>query len=232
MRWKMMIVGFLMIATIGAAQRQNRRKGGDNPWGYHPAEIKDPALPRVLLIGDSISIGYYKVVVRELAGKANVDLWATGQHQGDSSLFTQVAEIIKQHGPYAAIHFNTGLHGYQKGRIPEGQYIPLTRKLVRTIRESAPGAKLIWASITPVTVKGQPEKLDPEINPVIVQHNAMATQIMKEEKVPIDDLSKLMSDKLNLMRGDSFHWTQPGYDIIGKSVAQSVLDQLGAKAGK
>ena len=34
--------------------------------------VEDPQLPRVLLIGDSISIGYTIPVRKELAGKANV----------------------------------------------------------------------------------------------------------------------------------------------------------------
>jgi hypothetical protein len=35
-------------------------------------------------------------------------------------------------------------------------------------------------------------ELDPEINPVIIEHNALATKVMKEEGVPIDDLNGLM----------------------------------------
>ena len=48
------------------------------------APITDVAgLPRVLLIGDSISIGYTLPVRQELAGKANVDLWVNPYNQSE-----------------------------------------------------------------------------------------------------------------------------------------------------
>lgn len=37
-------------------------------WSFTP----DPALPNVLIVGDSISIGYTRAVRAALAGKANV----------------------------------------------------------------------------------------------------------------------------------------------------------------
>lgn len=55
---------------IGAALCYGQNAATPNP-AYR--EIKDaPGLPRVLLIGDSISIGYTEPVRMELAGKANV----------------------------------------------------------------------------------------------------------------------------------------------------------------
>ncbi len=44
-------------------------------WQLDRTKINDPTLPRVLLIGDSILIGYKKIVYKELKGKANVDAW-------------------------------------------------------------------------------------------------------------------------------------------------------------
>lgn len=45
-------------------------RGSSNAWDFVP---DDPKLPRVLLIGDSVSRGYTQAVRRELAGKVNVD---------------------------------------------------------------------------------------------------------------------------------------------------------------
>ena len=63
-------------------------------------------------------------------------------------------------GPFfdGNVHFNMGLHGWQKGRIKDGTFEPLTRAYVEIIRDKLPNAKIIWASSTPVTVKG---KVDP-----------------------------------------------------------------------
>lgn len=228
----MIMLGAVMAraAGEGAAQEPDKRLHSNGPgWGLIKAEIKDPSLPRVLLIGDSILNGYRATVVKELQGQANVDVWVNPFHQASGGLHQQLAGVLAN-GPYDVIHFNMGLHGWQKGRIPEGQFIPLTRKLVQTLREKAPGAELIWASSTPVTVKGAPGKLDGEINPVIVEHNAMAAQVMKAMGVPVNDLYQLMLGHLDMARGDQFHWKPEASQMQGNAVAQCVKAQLDERA--
>ena len=198
-------------------------KGGS--WGVREAVVKDASLPRILLIGDSITNGYMDGVRRALDGKANIDAWITPTSQADKSLPKTLEGILGAH-KYAIIHFNLGLHGWQKGRIPDGQFEPLTHQLVQNLRKFAPQAKLIWATITPVTVKGEPEKLNPDIQPIIEQHNAMALKVMNEEKVIIDDLSSLMIKNLKLAAGDMFHWNAQGRELLVKAVTESLTQAL------
>lgn len=198
-------------------------KGGS--WSLRMAEVTDPSLPRVLLIGDSITNGYLPLVRTALAGKANVDAWITPTTQADKSLPGTLDAILGQQ-KYAVIHFNLGLHGWQKGRIPDGQFVPLTHTLVQSLKKPAPTAHLIWATITPVTVKGEPEKLNPEIQPTIEQHNAMALKVMKEEGVAINDLSTLMLANLKLAAGDMFHWKTEGREMQAKAVTAAIAAAL------
>jgi lysophospholipase L1-like esterase len=176
-------------------------------------------------MGDSILNGYLPAVTKALEGKAYVDAWVTPTNQGDKSLPRQIQEVLAQ-GPYDVIHFNLGLHGWQKGRIPEGQYETLTHAMVQAFKKNAPKAKLVWASTTPVTKQDHPGELDPEINPIIVEHNAMAAKVMKEEGVPIDDLGALMTPHLDLARGDRFHWKPEGTALLAKQVADTLLQSL------
>lgn len=104
------------------------------------------------------------------------------------------------------VHFNMGLHGWQQGRIKEGTFEPLTTAHVQVIRDTAPRTRVIWASSTPVTVKGKPTELDPAINPVIVEHNRMAANVMRQMNVPMNDFYSLLAPRLELARGDQFHW--------------------------
>ena len=180
---------------------------------------------RVLLIGDSILNGYRRTVTQALAGKANVDVWINPYHQNSGGLHEMMKEVLAN-GPYDVIHFNLGLHGWPKGRIPEGQYEPLMRKYVQTLRDNAGGARLIWASITPVTGKGRPGELDPAINPIIVEHNALAAKIMQELGIPTNDLYGLMITKLDLAAGDQFHWKSEGAVLQGKAVADMILREM------
>ena len=81
-------------------------------WRLDRAEITDTTRPRVLLIGDSILNGYGKQVMSALAGKAYVDAWVNPYCQSEH-LNKLLAEVMAN-GPYDVVHFNMGLHGWQK----------------------------------------------------------------------------------------------------------------------
>jgi lysophospholipase L1-like esterase len=211
------------IPTQTETDKRLPAKGGS--WSLREAVVKDASLPRILLIGDSITNGYLEPVRKALEGKANIDAWITPTSQADKSLGSTLEAILSQHD-YAVVHFNLGLHGWQPGRIPAGQFESLTRLMVQNLRKYAPKAKLIWATITPVTVKGEPEKLNPEIQPTIEQHNAMALKVMQEEGVAIDDLGSLMLQHLPLAAGDMFHWKKEGMVFIVNAVTASLTASL------
>ncbi|OGV72467.1 MAG: hypothetical protein A3K19_16620 [Lentisphaerae bacterium RIFOXYB12_FULL_65_16] len=208
------VSAFILLSTTDACA-----------WGLEQCAIKDPGLPRVLLIGDSILGGYRSVVARQLEGKANVDAYCNPYSQANNEWHDELKVILKGNS-YDVIHFNMGLHGYQKGRIPVGQFETLMRRCVETLRRNAPLAAIIWASTTPVTMKDKPKELDPENNPVVIGHNAMAAKLMQECKIPVNDLYGLVAPKTELMLGDTVHWTGPGYELMGQAVAKSVLAHL------
>ena len=229
---RILLAGLLLIAANSQAATEDDRlgltTGGKGAWKFYPAENPDRTLPRVLLIGDSIVNGYRAVVIRELKGKANVDVWLTPAAENDRGLHDDLRKVLAQ-GPYAVVHFNIGLHGWPKGRIPEGQYEPLLRKYLATLRQHAGNAKLIWASSTPITVKGKPTDLDADNNPTITARNASAAGIMKDSGVVVDDLYALVSGRLALAAGDKFHWKPPAYELMGKQAAKLIAESLVAK---
>ncbi|QDT64307.1 SGNH/GDSL hydrolase family protein [Calycomorphotria hydatis] len=193
-------------------------------WRLNQAKVVDPSRPRVLLVGDSILNGYQRSVIAALEGKAYVDTWVNPYHQ--SQHVNNLLAKVLEHGPYDVVHFNLGLHGWQEGRIKPGTFKPLTKAYVEVIQQKLPHAKIIWANSTPVTVKGDPESLEPEINPVIVEHNRMAAEVMEEMNIPTNDFYGLLVDKLELARGDMFHWNRPAYELLSQQVVESVLHAL------
>lgn len=211
-------------AVAPPAEADARLHADGRGWRLDRAKITDPSRPRVLLIGDSILNGYGRHVVAALEGKADVDLWVNPYHQSEH-LNRLLAEVL-DNGPYHVVHFNMGLHGWQKGRIKEGEFQPLTKAYVEVIRRKLPQAKIIWASSTPVTVKGTPAELDPEINPIIVEHNRLAAEVMKELGVPVNDFYRLLVSKLELARGDQFHWRPEAYKLLADAAAESILAAL------
>lgn len=209
----------------GAKETDPRLHSDGKGWLLDQARVTDPKRPRVLLIGDSILGGYKKEVIATLEGKAYVDTWINPYCQSEH-YNKLLAELLTAKGPYDVVHFNMGLHGWTKGRIKEGTFEPLTRAFVEVIKAKLPKARIIWASSTPVTVKGKPTQLDPEINPNIIEQNRMAAKVMRELNVPVNDFYSLLAGKLELARGDQFHWTAPAYKILAGTVVRSILAML------
>ncbi|PTX98399.1 SGNH/GDSL hydrolase family protein [Opitutus sp. ER46] len=218
----------LLLVLPGRAQETDRRLHPNGEiWRFDAAKIGAEKRPRVLLVGDSILNGYLAAVRQKLEGKAYVDAWVTPLHQASSRVEPELAGVVA-HGPYDVIHFNMGLHGWQKGRIPEGKFEFFTRRLVRGLRAGCPHGKMIWASSTPVTTKGRPATLDPEINATIVDHNRRAAAVMAEEGIAVNDLYAVLVDRLELATGDQFHWQKPASELLATQVAAAISAALPA----
>ena len=104
------------------------------------------AQPRVLLIGDSITRAYYPAVADALKGKAAVGRLTTSASVGDPALLAQVEMVLTQYR-FDVIHFNNGLHG---DGYTEQQYGEAFPALLDALQSQGRGAKLIWATSTPV----------------------------------------------------------------------------------
>lgn len=195
-------------------------------WGVRQVLVADPKLPRVLLIGDSILNGYHAKAAELLRGKVSLDVWVTPKHIGSGDLPTDMKAIFAEH-TYDLILFNDiGLHAWTPGRIPEGQYEPMTRNHLANLRKFAPKAKLIFATTTPMTAKTRPIAFDPEFNPLIVERNQIAVKVMQENQVPIADYYGILAAKLDLAAGDRFHWTRPAYELLAQCAADQVARAL------
>jgi hypothetical protein len=226
-----LVYGLAVGAETGkgnvAKESDSRMQADGKGWRVDKAKIADTARPRVLLIGDSILNGYLKQATAALEGKAYIDAWVNPYCQSEH-LNKLLAEVLAQ-GPYDVVHFNMGLHGWPEGRIKEGTFEPLTKAYVQVIKDKLPKAKIIWASSTPVTVKGKPTELEPVINANIIEQNRMAAKVMAEMNVPVNDFYSLLVNKLELARGDQFHWTGPAYKILSDAAVSSILQALPTK---
>jgi hypothetical protein len=167
--------------------------------------------------------GYRSQVIKGLTEKANVDCWLTPMHLNSRNLHRDLKKVVS-HRHYAVIHFNIGLHGWQEGRIPKGKYQELLEAYIAVLKEHAPDAALVWASTTQVHKKGTQE-LDEAINSIVVRRNKMANAVMKEAGVTIDDLYGLMSDRLDLVRGDQWHWQEEAYAIMARQIVEHICGE-------
>ena len=212
------------LPQLEHVERDKSLHSDGGPWRFEQAAIVDTARPRVLLIGDSILNGYLPYVKRELEGTVYADAWVNPYYQS-GEVNNALAKVL-EYGPYDVVHFNIGLHGWQEGRIQPGEFKPLTRAYVEVLRSNLPDAILIFANSTPVTAKNDPLALHPQINPIIVEHNRLATEVMNEMGVQVSDFYGLLVDNLEHARGDSFHWDSAAYKILGEQTCQSIRAAL------
>ncbi len=214
----------IFFSSIGQTDEELGLHSEGGPWNFYPSKAYNPQLSNVLLIGNSVMNGYKNTIIAGLREQANVDYWLTPIHLKSKFLFDDLAKIVK-YRKYDVIHFNIGLHGWPKGRIPEDDYVPLLEKYVKTIKDNCGNAKLIWASITPVMERDKPE-LNAEINPVIVKRNGLAKEVMNKYNIPVNDLYGLAENRLDLSKGDRFHWEPAGYKLMGEQCIKLILSEL------
>lgn len=209
----------LACATLAAQESRIRRENIEWTDVWFP-NSNDSNLPRVLLIGDSITRGYYSAVETNLKGKAYCARIATSKAIGDPALAAQLTTLIPE-ARFDVVHFNIGMHGWAYSEDEYRQHLP---ELLAAIRKSAPDAKLIWASTTPVRVDKSPGPA----NVRIVERNRIAREFFGRQGVAIDDLYAAIRDHADL-HSDDVHFKPEGSAILAAQVAASVEKALGGK---
>ena len=181
-----------------------------------------PGLPRVLLIGDSISIGYTLPVRDLLQGKANVH--RIPQNGGATDVGLEKMASWLGDGKWDVIHFNFGLHDAKylsetAQRASREQYRENLRMLVGQMK--ATRATLIFATTTPVPKGGvlSPTRRFDSIE----QRNKIAVTLMQEQGVAIDDLYAVALPAMaEVGRENDVHFSPEGYSLLAKAVAKSI----------
>ena len=202
------------------ADSDSRRNAAMKP----PQDV--PGLPRVLLIGDSISIGYTLPVRDLLKGKANVH--RIPQNGGATDVGLQKMASWLGDGKWDVIHFNFGLHDAKylsetAQRASREQYRENLRMLVEQM--TATRATLIFATTTPVPKGGvlSPTRRFDSIE----QRNTIAVSLMQELGVAIDDLYAVALPVMaEVGRENDVHFSPAGYALLAQAVAQSIETAL------
>jgi len=217
------LIALVGVAAMSAAESAHREK---IEWcNIRWENTTDPKLPRVLLIGDSITLGYSGHVKKLLAGKANVDVLATSKGIDDPAFLKETAYALEGYA-HAVVHFNNGLHGWH---VNNEAYAECVRAYVKELQRLAPNAKLVWASTTPVPSRRRGAKLDKKRNGIVLARNKAARQAMDELGIPINDLYGLMVGDLEQLTASkgNVHYGEKGKAMQGQAVADAIAAQLG-----
>ena len=239
---------FAPLAAMHAADTPAKPKPATPP--EFVAITDDPKLPRVLLMGDSVSIAYALEVRKLLAGVANVhrvsaNCGSTKVAVGYYGLKRWLPDVNEK---WDVIHFNHGLHDLsyrfaddrdknEKGEyaspangghqnVPPEVYEKNLRQIIARLKQT--GAKLIFASTTPVPESDAAKYVKDSELP----YNEIAKKVMNEEGVTWNDLWSLVNPRqAELQIPRNVHFQPKGSSVMAKRVAETIRAAL-LKDGK
>jgi hypothetical protein len=228
---------FAVFVSIGLPANAQRKP---NPRFQPPAKI-DPALPHVLLIGDSISIGYTLPVRNKLDGIANVFRAPTNCGPTTKGL-TALDQWIGDRN-WSVIHFNHGLHDLKylgpngenladpeasssHQQVPPDLYATNLRKIARRLKKT--NATVIWCETTPV-----PEGAKGRVVGDSKKYNKIAAKVMLEVgKIQTNPLWDFANRNVKNLPAN-VHYSKEGSNQLADQVASTIkkyLDPLSAKS--
>lgn len=181
--------------------------------------------PKVLIIGDSISLGYTPYV-KELLKDDAIVIHNKGNAQYTGVGLLKIDEWFGQED-WDVIHFNWGLwdmYGWRYKdtiRTPE-VYAKNLETLVARLEKT--GAKLIWATTTPVCPEPERNDLVTIDSKTEKAYRKAALKVMKKHKIQVNDLYKTIKPKQNeyAIGGNDVHFTSEGYQFLAEQVAEKL----------
>jgi lysophospholipase L1-like esterase len=227
----------LALGSAGAAEPAKPVRA---PRAVDPAFapiVDQPALPRVLLIGDSISIGYTAPVRELLKGKANVHRIPTNGGPTTRGLTSLSAWLGTS--KWDVIHFNWGLHDlkYVGATGDTLVAVPARRAAGRRCRSAEYEANLrsvvgaaagdrgeadLVRNTTPV-----PEGVKGRVPGDEVAYNEAAARVMSAAGVPINDLYAHARTRLGeIQRPADVHFTDAGSRYLAEQVSTAIASVL------
>ena len=187
--------------------------------------------PLVVLIGDSIRMGYQDYVVSELSGRAEV--WVPEENGGDSrNVLAHLDQWVLARQP-DLVHVNCGLHDLKRAfgaesAVPLAEYERNVRQILQRLQRELNGA-VVWATTTPVDENWHHQnKGFDRLEADVEAYNAAARAVAVDLEVPIDDLFDVVEGegKAQLLTQDGVHFTEEGSQLLGRVVAGCVWGHL------
>ncbi len=198
--------------------------------------------PRVLILGDSISIGYTPFVQEEMSTEAYVFRPMIYQRSPENCAGTDrgISQIDRwldaNGGQWDVIHFNFGLHDLKhvdaetgkNSNDPSGPYQSSPEDYERQLREivgklKKTGAKLILCTTTPVPEGVRPlrETTAPGV------YNEIAIRIAKENEIMINDLYSFAESRLSeIQQPANVHFSKEGSKALGDVVVNAIRSAI------
>jgi len=201
-------------------------------------EPQDDGPLRVLILGDSISMGYTPFVKERMPDAHVTRAMGPDGEKAQNCCGTSFAGehlerwLAQDGGDWDVIHFNFGLHDLKRVHPETGnnsqnpddphqadpeRYEEQLRGIVRRLKETE--ARLVFATTTPV-----PEGVKPYRAPSDpITYNRVALRVMRDEGVGVNDLFTYVVPHADAwMRPANVHFNEDGSRALGEEVVRAV----------
>ncbi len=199
-------------------------------WALDVPELGNPDWPKVLIYGDSISMGYRGSFIPEML-KEGVYVFHAVHFVGGNVPEEALTEMAGRY-PFDVIVFNNGLHSlhWTPDTVPDSVVLERMQKLARCFKTGAPQATIFYLLTTPHTAaRPAPEKAVDSLgdkNEVVIRLNTLSSQVMKEEGIEVIDAYTLLASRLELAAGDKYHWQGAAYQLLSEEIGKRVKAAL------
>jgi len=200
-------------------------------WALDVPELANPDWPKVLIYGDSISMGYRGSFIPEML-KENIYVFHAVHFVGGDVPEAALTEMAGRY-PFDVIVFNNGLHSlhWTPDKVPDALVLERMQKLVRCFQKGAPQARIFYLLTTPHTAaRPAPEQAVDSLgdkNEVVIRLNTLSSRVMKEEGIEVIDAYTLLASRLDLAAGDKYHWQGAAYQLLSEEIGKRVKAALG-----
>ena len=191
--------------------------------------------PRVLLIGDSIRMGYAPGVRERLVGRAEIA--EIPENGGDSAnllaklpaWFAAVAD-----DPPVVAHVNCGLHDIKRAYGSDARQVGLAeyganvRSVLALLADRMAG-KVVWASTTPVLYeRHHARKGFDRFDADVLDYNEAAASVAAELGVAVHDLYRVVAhdNVIECVGEDGVHMTERGNALLADHVSKQLHDYV------
>ncbi len=182
-------------------------------WTDH-SEKSD--LPRVLLVGDSITKSYQETVRGLLEGSYYVDYISTS-YAVDNPFYSALIRGFAENSKYDIIHFNHGLHGFH---MDKETYKNGVEALLNALKNE--NTAIMLATSTIVMEAGN-QAIAARWEQKVAERNAALCELGATYSYPIDDLFFASTEiPTDLRADDGIHYKNPGARLLGKQVAEFI----------
>ena len=183
---------------------------------------------KIVLVGDSIRMGYQPFVQERVGDRAEV--WGPAENCRHSLVHRENLTAWAIESKPDVYHFNCGIHDLvildSQPRFTVEGYVRNLKLIVERLKAES-SARLIWATTTPMltprdeTMPNDKCKLDLDVQ----RYNEAALPVMQENGIEIDDLYQAVMDAgvNECLSDDKCHMAPKGNEVLSDTIVEFIL---------